>query len=591
MAAAAGVAHTSDPPGARAPRPAVLWTIAAAGAAAIAISVALALTSDHVADPPLHAAFINWGTLGYVSAGLFAWWRRPESRFGPLMLAAGFAVFLSSLSSANAPLPYTVGIAFDLLPAVVFLHVFLAFPSGRLERRLDRVLVGTGYTIALGAQLAGMALDGFGPDNLLALTAEAETAYDLLRAQLFALTAILLTGLGVLVGRRRSGPLRRPLALLIDSFALGLLMLAALFTSAALGLISGQLGFEILRRATFFVIGLAPLAFLVGLLHARLARSAVADLLVELRADPAPAGLRDALARALRDPSLVLVYWLPEYGSWADLDGRPTDLPAGGGDRATTVIDGPQGHVAALVHDPSLVDEPELLRAVAAAAAIALENARLNVELRARLEELRGSRARIVEAGDVERRRLERDLHDGAQQRMVAVALQLRLLQSRIREDPVAAEQLATTATEELALSLSELRELARGIHPAVLEHGLAPALQALARRSPVPATVSCDIRGRLPERVEFAAYFVASEALANVAKYAHASAVTVRAWQAGRTATIEIADDGVGGADDTRGSGLRGLADRVEALDGRLRVVSPPGEGTVVTAELPCAS
>ena len=204
--------------------------------------------------------------------------------------------------------------------------------------------------------------------------------------------------------------------------------------------------------------------------------------------------------------------------------------------------------------------------------------------------ELRASRARIVEAGDSERRRLERNLHDGAQQRLVAVALQLRLLQSRVHGDTTA-EELASSAGEELQCSLRELRELARGLHPAVLEHGLEPALNALATRSTVTTTVSYAPGDRLPEPVELAAYFVACEALANVGKYAHANSARVRVWRDGRSAFIEISDDGIGGADEHRGTGLRGLADRVEALDGGLRVVSPPGAGTTVTANMPCTS
>jgi signal transduction histidine kinase len=228
---------------------------------------------------------------------------------------------------------------------------------------------------------------------------------------------------------------------------------------------------------------------------------------------------------------------------------------------------------------------------VSAAAGIALENEHLQTEARARLEELRASRERLVAAGDSERKRLERNLHDGAQQRLVALSMHLRLLQGSIREDPSAAEQLVDTASDQLAQSLDELRELARGIHPAVLDHGLDAALQSLAARSPVPASVSVDAADRLPAAVELAAYFVASEALTNVAKYACATTVSVRVARTGRRAVIEIADDGVGGADANGGSGLRGLADRVEALDGRLLVVSPPGAGTVVTAEVPCAS
>ena len=181
-------------------------------------------------------------------------------------------------------------------------------------------------------------------------------------------------------------------------------------------------------------------------------------------------------------------------------------------------------------------------------------------------------------AGDDERRRLERDLHDGAQQRLVALAMQLRLIQHEIQADPAAAQQLVDSASEELRLSMAELRELARGIHPAVLNHGLEPALQSLAGQATVPTDVAYAAEGELPEQVELAAYFVTSEALANVGKYARASSASVDVTRAGGGLVVRIADDGIGGADASRGSGLRGLADRVEALDGRLRVVSPPG-------------
>ena len=321
-------------------------------------------------------------------------------------------------------------------------------------------------------------------------------------------------------------------------------------------------------------IVLVPLAFLAGLLRSRLARGGLADLFRGLGTTSA-ADLQEALRRALGDPSLELA-----------LDGEH----AGAQDRAVTPVERNGRRVAALVHDASLDEDPELLEAAAAATAVALENQQLLAEAESRLAELKSSRERIVAAGDAERRRLERNLHDGAQQRLVAIALQLRLLQNRVGDDPSAA-QLITSASDELSESLAELRELARGLHPAVLEHGLPAALGALANRSTVATSVSCDVPERLPEQVELAAYFVASEALTNVAKYSHARHATVRMWRADGHASIEIADDGVGGADDSRGSGLRGLADRVEALDGTLRVVSPTGAGTVVTAELPCGS
>jgi signal transduction histidine kinase len=590
--AVAGLGEGTAARAARSPKPVVIAGIALAGGAAAATTIALTLTSDHVSSPGVQAALMSWITLAYVFAGLVAWSRRPASRLGLLMIAAGFGTFMASLSSANAAFPFTSGIAFDLLAAVLYLHVFLAFPTGRLQRRAERVVLAVAYFAAFGLQLVGMALGGFGPDNLLEVVSEPDAAYTLLRVQLGVLSACMLAGVGLLVLRRRASgrPLRRSLDLLVDSFALALVMLAVLYTSAALGLVSGQPAFEWLRRSTLFVIGLAPLAFLFVLLRARLARTAVGDLLVRLRANPPPAELREALAQALGDPSLELAYWLPEFESWADSEGRPVQLPDRDPKRAVTLVDRDGTAVAALVHDASLRDEPDLLDAVAAAAAIALENTRLNVELRARLEDLRGSRARIVEAGDAERRRLERNLHDGAQQRLVAVALQLRLLQRRVSDDPAAAE-MASAVGEELIQSLDELRELARGLHPAVLEHGLAAALNALATRSPVPTTVAYEANGRLPEPVELAAYFVASEALTNVAKYAGASTATVRVWRHDGHAAIEIVDDGCGGADDAQGSGLRGLADRVEALDGSLRVLSPAGGGTVVTAEMPCGS
>jgi signal transduction histidine kinase len=572
------------------PKRIVLWTVALAGVLAAASSVLLALASDHVSEPGVHGALQAWGLLGYVLAGVVAWWRRPESRFGPLMIAAGAVWFLSSLSSSNYAVPYTIGIAFDLLAAVFFLHVFLAFPSGRLHQWYERALIAAGYLTAFGLQFVGMALDGFGPDNLLALTARPDTAYSLLRVQLVVLSALCLAGIGILfVRRRRAGrPLRRASAFLVDSFALALAMIAFLFLSAVYGWVSGQIEFETIRRVTFFMIGLAPLAFLVGLLDARLARSALGDLFVELRGSQSPADLREALARALRDPSVTLAYWLPEFESYADIEGHPIEVPGEDG-RAATLIERGGVRVAALLHDPALEDEPQLLDAVGAAAGMALENARLQAEVAARLEEVRGSRARAIEAGQEERKRLERNLHDGAQQRLVALSLQLRLLEKEVAENPAAGRQLEDVQ-RELAQSLEELRDLARGIHPAVLSaHGLAVALEHVGARAPVPVELKVDLDGRLPEAVEVAAYYVVTESLANMAKHAQASAASVDVRRLGGVAVVEVVDDGVGGADAERGSGIRGLADRVEALGGSLRVWTPKGGGTRVRAEIPC--
>ena len=572
----------------RAPQYFVLWTIALAGCAAAACSVWLAFASDHVAEPGLQAALIDWITLPYILGGLVAWWRRPASRFGPLMVAAGFVMFLSSLQWANGALPYTVGLAFDLLPAALFLHVFLAFPSGRLQRRLERIAVAAAYSVAVGLQLVKMLLGGVGPDNLVAVVTEPAAANTVQDAQLIALSALCLVGLALLAARRRGSgrPLRRSVGLLVDSFALGLVAIAALLLAGMLELPA----FETIRRITFGVIGLAPIAFLIGLLNARLARSAVGDLVVELRGDPAPADLPNAFARALRDPSLTLAYWVPQFESWTDSDGKPVELPRPQSGRATTFIDRDGAHVAALLHDRSLDDERELLDAVSAAAGIALENGRLHAELRAGLEELKGSRGRVIEAGQKERQRLERNLHDGAQQRLIALSLDLRRLEERLGADAEAKAGL-DRARREIALSLEELRGVARGIHPAVVTgHGLAVALESLAAHAPVPVRLTVEIGGRVHERLEVAAYYVVCESLANIGKHAQATSATVEVARTNGEIVIEVVDDGVGGADSERGTGLRGLADRVEALDGRLRVWTPRGGGTRVRAEMPCA-
>jgi signal transduction histidine kinase len=444
------------------------------------------------------------------------------------------------------------------------------------------------YVTAIGLQVTRMSMGGFGPHNLLEAVPSSSASVAVEHVQLVGVSAFCLSGAGILAARRwRDGrPLRRSLGLLVDAFALGLVMIGFFLVSYAF---DGPAVAEI-RWATFVTLGLAPVVLLVGVLHDRLVRSAVGELFLELRADPAPADLRDALARALRDPSLILAYWLPEFGSYADHDGRPVKVPDREGRRAVRLIERDGRRVAALLHDPALEDEPELLTAVTAAAGIALENARLNVELRARVEELRGSRARIVEAGRRERQRLERNLHDGAQHRLVALSLQLGLLEEELAGQSSATAQLGR-ARGEIDTSLDELREIAQGIHPAVVSgHGLAVALEQLVARAPVPVRISVEIEGRLPEAIEMAAYYLIAESLANIGKYAQASSATVELARSNGDLHVEVADDGIGGADTERGSGLRGLADRVEALGGQLQVWSPHGGGTRLKAEIPCA-
>ena len=563
-----------------------LLVIAAVGCAAAVMLVVLAFTSDHLVDPGVRAALGMWISIPYIAAGLIAWSRRPDSRFGLLMIVAGFGTILSLLTWANSVVLYSIGQAFDFVPPVLLIHLILTFPTGRLERPLERWIVTAGYFLGVGLALIRLMLGGVDPPTLFQVVSDPEAALVVERIILLGLSALCLAGIGVLALRRRERghPLRQWVAVLIDSFALGLLMIALLFMAGTFG----WPAFETIRRMTFLVIGAAPIAFLIGLLHARLTRSSVGDLMVDLQKDRSPGYVRDALARALRDPSLTLAFWLPEFGRYVDLDGRPVEPTAGSG-RATTPIDRDGTHVAILEHDAALRDEPELLAAVAAGAGMALDNARLQAELRARVEELRGSRARILEAGQLERQRLERNLHDGAQQRLIALSLELGLLEESIDIDSETRGRI-DRAREEISASLEELRDVARGLHPAVVSgHGLAVALESLTARAPVPVRLKVTVEDRLPEGIEIAAYYVVSESLANVARHAHASGASVEVSRAGGQAVIEVTDDGIGGADTELGSGLRGLADRVEALDGRLRMWSPPGGGTRLRAEIPC--
>jgi signal transduction histidine kinase len=304
---------------------------------------------------------------------------------------------------------------------------------------------------------------------------------------------------------------------------------------------------------------------------------------------PAGGPVREMLARSLGDRSLSIAYWLPDRRTFVDERGYRVPLPEPGSDRAWTAVEYDGQRVAAIIHDANLDASPDLVEAAASAASLALDNERLKADLRARVEELRASRVRIVEAADAARRRLERDLHDGAQQQLVALAVDLRILRRRVEGDSDAAE-LIDQIDEKLGAALAELRELARGIHPAILtDRGLEAALDSLADRSPLTVRCEIDLDTRPPAPVEAAGYFVVAEALTNVLKYAQASGAVLRARRDGEDVVVELEDDGVGGAEGSWGSGLRGLNDRVSALDGTLTVVSPPGRGTLVRARIPC--
>ena len=482
------------------------------------------------------------------------------------------------------------GHLFGELWAAVFVHLIVAYPSGRLAHRRDRILVGIVYAVAIGFRFMALVV---APEPCWQICANpfrvlpSTELFDLVRYTAIALVPVLLIAANVELGRhwRLAGPGgRRALwPMLVASPIWCVTVFAGYFADVFLD--------EAAQYAThsFNVIGLVqalviPLAIVFGVVQSRLARGNVADLAVELSGGVPVGGLQPVLARALRDPSFQLAFPAPTGDGLLDPAGAPIPPPDPSSRAITSVERG--GEVdAVFIGDPAVVaEDPGLVEAVGSVARLALHNERLSALVRAQLDEVRESRARLVEAGDAERRRIERDLHDGAQQRLTALALRLQTARASL---PAAAD-LLDAATTELQAAVAEVRDLARGVHPTLLhELGLAAAIDALAERAPIPVTVDVpDVR--FASGTESTTYFVVAEALTNIARYAGASRATVTTTiEAGRVVTT-IADDGRGGADAARGTGLRGLADRVAAAGGRFELLSPPGGGTRVRVDLP---
>jgi signal transduction histidine kinase len=572
-----------------------LTALGVVGVAASAVPLALAIHSVGGHHRDLIAIFGPIIGGAFIGTGLLAWMRRPDNPFGALMVALGYAYCLSGLIVSTEAWSFTFGLHLIALPYAILLHILVAFPSGRLQTTAERMLVGASYFVATVVWWALMPFQdtaAFGlPPNHLLVSDERELFNTLANARLGIVVALILLAFVVIARRWReaSRAQRRALAPVYVSGGLVLALYAIWSVAGILG--ADQDLQENLERARVVALALVPFAFMAGLVRSRVAGAAAVSALVASLGDAGGrrGRLRDALADALGDPSLELAFWLPERGGWVDEAGAPVALPGDGSARTCTTIEHEGRPLATIVHDVSLAEQSDLVRAVGGAASLALENERLDAELRANLHELRASRARIVESADAARRRIERDLHDGAQQQLVALLLGLRMARSRLDDDPRAAGEMLETSIADLADAIDNLRELARGIHPAVLsDRGLGPALDALATRLTLPVEIGAMPPERLPANVEAAAYFVVAEALTNVARYAAATHARIDVTRSDGHVTVAIADDGIGGADPANGSGLRGLADRVAALDGRLEVDSEDGRGTTVRAVIP---
>jgi signal transduction histidine kinase len=528
-----------------------------------------------------------------VACGLAFWARRPASRFGPLLAAAGFAWFLLEWNNPGigSSLAFTVGLCLYAACPPLLAHAALAYPSGRLSSHVERGVLAVAYVgslVVLGvlpALLFDPEAQGCAqcPRNLIQLTDSADGVRELNRLGVYlgfawALALAVLLSLKLARGSRASLRASGP----VLAAGVAYVALAAAFFAASLD--DGLLSNGTLERRLWFGQAVALVAMTLGVgwswIRGRRARDSVARLVVELAQSPPPGGLRESLAAIVGDPELALAYPLADSGRLVDADGRPVEL-SNGRVRTTLVRDGRA--VAVLEHAPDLLDDEQLVDEVTAAARLALENERLQAEVRARLDELRGSRARIVEAGDAERKRLERDLHDGAQQRLVALSLSLRLLRTQLPAD-VRPETLARLdeADAGVRTAIAELRQLAHGLFPAVLaDEGFAAAVEALAEEAKVPIRLCNLPEGRFAAPVETAAYTV----VAQLAKTA-TSTVVVDSERTRDVLTVGVETD-----DLRDGLELVELEDRVGALDGRV-TVHPGADGRVtVRVELPCAS
>jgi signal transduction histidine kinase len=527
----------------------------------------------------------GWALL---ACGLVFWGRRPGNAVGPLLAAASGAWFLAEWDNpgVGSAWVFTIGLMLYAACPPLVAWVLFAYPSGRLASSEERGAVAAalaGAVLVLGL-LPALAFDPAArgcaqcPANLLLVSDKPDLFEQLNRVgvQLGLAWSLLLIGVAGWRIARSSPARRRVVAPVVLAGGVYLGLVAATFATS---LDRGFLGSGTLERGLWLAqaAALAALALAVawGLLRARRTRSSLARLVVELGESAPAGGLRDALARTLADPDLEVAYPVGE-GRYADVGGRTVDLGRVEGRAATPLVrDGRP--VAVLLHRAGLLDNPELVEEVTSAARLALENERLQAEVRAQLEDLRASRARIIEAGDAERRRLERDLHDGAQQRLVGLSLALRLLRAQLGtdQDPQLARRL-DEAEAELRRAVAELRELAHGIHPAVLsDEGLAAAVEALAEGAPASLRIAAVTNERFPPAVETAAYLVVAEA---------AKSGTARVSAARRDGTLVVEVE-------TKAAphGLVELEDRVGALDGRLAVERAPGGGVRIRAEIPC--
>lgn len=576
--------------------------VGAAAAAGISVTAATAwagATSPLLVDPTNTAVWRSLVVASYVVAGTYTLWRRPGSCLGAIIIAAGFLYAATSLAGLRAPLLYAFGETFLAVAVVYTAWMYLVYPGGRLKSRIERGFILAGAlsvaalwglmlllspAISLREPLLGCAANC--PRNALQLISVRAATVQALSNALDIVLAALLIGTSILVchrARSQPNPHRRaitPLAMVfVASLIAWALTLLMVHPNARM--------IDAVRIADGVLLVAVPVAILAHQIRGDiLAAKGLARIAVHAAANPlTPPAIQRIIGDALRDPTVSLAVWNSAHRSYTDMYGEPLDFPDDSGARGLTSITHDDRPLAALVHDPMLDTDSDILRGLGATALMLLEKTRL-------VDELRASRTRIVATAERERQRLERDLHDGAQNRLMAIQVKLRLAQRTPHED---LDELLETISNDAAEAVEELRALARGIYPSVLrDRGVGDALYSFAMRAPIPVSVEDEGVGRCAPGVEAAIYFCSLEAVQNAIKHAGSHVrvkVTLRRDE--RCIRFVVADDGAGMDTSTAsdGVGLISMRDRLGAVGGELDVSSSPGRGTTVRGTIPVNS
>ena len=560
-----------------------LWLI---GAGALTLGVAqAALTEDGFLSSSIALTVMFWL---YTGVGLLVWWGRPSNAMGFLIVLGGAALALANFETATSPVLVVVGAAFATSVLAVTVHLLLAFPTGRLRAPAARVVTAAGYVVSLGLQIP---LYVYGNDRVGPVTPDSlHIAAVAQEVQSWSGLAVMAATVVIMIARVRlaSPPVRKVIAPLYGYGAF-----AVIFVPLGARLLRGVgAGSDVISIVQLTLLAGIPVVIAVSLFTGRFARTGeLTELGSWLNANSAgrPAELADALARTLGDPSLRILFRDAGDDRYLDADGATVEAPAPESGRALSEIRIDRRHVGALEYDAELVDDPQMVRKAGDIVALAVDRERLTAELRAAELALRRSRARVVDATDRERRRIATDLHDGIQARLVLLAVDAQRLAGTLQGST---REQAITLRKEIDRTAADLRALVRGVMPsALIERGLVAAVEDLTDRLPMPVVLDVDVPdGSVEGPIESVAYFVVAEAVSNAVKHSGARRATVRLRRGEDALLVEISDDGAGDATLTgTGSGLRSLADRVDAVGGIFRIDSAPGTGTRLRVELPC--